>query len=125
MASRMSIARQVSDVLHLTEADFRRQIVGKDGLAGMYGWLHVGFRPAQTEHGWRTPVTGELGKGWPDLVLIRPRDRRLLFVELKTSHGLVSPDQAWVHEQLAAAGYPVNVWRPADLDSGVIAAVLR
>ena len=50
--------------------------------------------------------------GWPDLVLVR--DTELLFVELKTELGRVSPDQrAWL-DALAAAGAEVHVWRPTD-----------
>jgi hypothetical protein len=63
-----------------TGADLQRQVTD---LAAILGWTWVHFRPAMTGRGWRTPVEGPLGKGWPDLVLVRERDRRLIFAELK------------------------------------------
>ncbi len=104
----------------LSETEFQRQVTD---LAELFGWEWVHFRPAQTAKGWRTPVSGPLGAGWVDLVLVRVRDQRLVFAELKSDKGRVTPEQAFVHEVLAAAGYPVNVWRPADFE--VIAEVLR
>lgn len=104
----------------LAEIDFRRQIVGPKGLATMLGWVHVGFRPAKTEFGWRTPVTGELGAGWPDLVLVSVDRKRLLFRELKSDAGVVSNEQRVVLETLIGAGLDAKVWRPRDLDSGLI-----
>jgi hypothetical protein len=49
-----------------TELDFRRQLVGTKppGLAVIFGWEHVGFRPAMTAKGWRTPGTGRMASGW-------------------------------------------------------------
>lgn len=109
----------------ISEIDFRRQIVGPKGLATMLGWLHVGFRAAQTTRGWRTPVTGELGKGWVDLVLVHPGRKRLLFRELKRDGMAPDVDQIGVLETLRIAGLDAAVWRPADLDSGLIEAQLR
>lgn len=46
--------------------------------------------------------------GWPDLVAIRRRDRRILFAELKTASGQPTPDQAGLLELLldvAGGGY--------------------
>lgn len=74
----------------LSEADFMRQVTELAELLG-WGWAH--FRPAQTAKGWRTPVSGPLGAGWPDLVLVREKDRRLIFAELKADKGRVSPVQ--------------------------------
>lgn len=108
----------------IREVDFRRQIVGPNGIATMLGWKHAGFRAAQTEHGWRTPTTGELGKGFPDLTLVRVRDQRLVFVELKAEDGRLSVEQEDVLMTLTAAGQECHVWRPSDLDSGEITRVL-
>lgn len=76
--------------------------------------------------------------GWPDLVLVRVRDRRLIFAELKAEKGRLSTRQAEVLELLEAAVatddhertetrplVEVTVWRPSDLASGVITEVLR
>lgn len=63
--------------------------------------------------------------GFPDLVLVSTRRGRVLFRELKTAAGRVSPEQkAWV-EALAAAGQDAGVWRPAGLVDGSIVAELR
>lgn len=109
----------------LTEQQFAAQIVGPSGLATILGWLAAHFRPAQTARGWRTPVSGELGKGWPDWVLVHPARHRLLVRELKTDAGRVSPEQAWVLEQLRAGGVDADIWRPVDMESGRIEAELR
>jgi VRR-NUC domain-containing protein len=106
----------------LTEADFQRAVTD---LAALLGWSWVHFRPAQTARGWRTPVSGPLGQGWPDLVLVSPLRRRVLAVELKRELGAVSPDQQYVHGALEMAGLTVRVWRPSDLTSGEIEQELR
>lgn len=50
--------------------------------------------------------------GWPDLVLCR--DGVLIFRELKTDTGRLSPEQRrWISD-LAECGMDVAVWRPAD-----------
>ncbi|WP_142133358.1 VRR-NUC domain-containing protein [Arthrobacter sp. SLBN-83] len=63
--------------------------------------------------------------GFPDLVLVSPKRARVLFRELKTDVGRVSPDQRkWV-DGLTAAGADAGVWRPADLVSGRVVAELK
>ena len=98
----------IPDIL---ERDFQRQVLQ---LAEMCGWKSAHFRPAMNAKGqWRTAVAGQ-GKGFPDLVLVRPG--RVLFVELKSRTGKLSLDQvAWI-DSLRAAGADVRVWQPADWD---------
>jgi hypothetical protein len=67
-------------------------------------------------------VSGPLGKGWPDLTLVRIRDRRLVFAELKRDGAKATADQAAVLAALGTAA-ECHVWRPADLEA--IAEVLR
>lgn len=106
----------------LTEAEFQRQVTD---LAALMGWTWVHFRPARTEQGWRVPVSGPLGKGWPDLVMVSPQRGRTLAVELKRELGsLPTLDQEYVHRMLEAGGWTVRVWRPSDLTSGRIQAEL-
>jgi hypothetical protein len=62
-------------------------------------------------------ASGPLGAGWPDLVLVRPRDQRVLHLELKTAKGVVSAIQATTHELLRSAGLDVRVVRPRDIDA--------
>lgn len=104
----------------ITEAAWQRQITD---LAEILGWQWAHFRPAQTAHGWRTPVSGPIGAGWPDLMLARRRDGRFLLVETKAARGVVTAAQREVHDLLRACGLTVYVWRPGDFDT--IAEVLR
>ena len=95
----------------ITEAQWQQQVVD---LASILGWSWGHFRPAKTQRGWRVPVSGPLGHGWPDLVLVR--DDRLVFVELKRSGKIApSPEQRLVLELLGAA-VEVYVWTPDDMD---------
>ena len=98
----------------MREADVQRLITD---AAELYGWQWVHFRPAQTSKGWRTPVSGPLGIGWPDLVLVRERDHRVLLVEVKGASGRVRPEQDAVHTVLRRSGLDVRVVSPADLDT--------
>lgn len=114
----------------MTEMEFQRQVTD---LATIFGWSWAHFRPAQTAKGWRTPVSGPLGKGFPDLILVRERDRRLIFAELKADKGRLTDEQAAVLSALGELEGPdrgpletqvqVVVWRPVDFDA--IERVLR
>jgi hypothetical protein len=97
----------------MTENDLQRLVTD---AAELYGWHWAHFRPAQTARGWRTPVSGTIGKGFPDLILARPRDHRLAFVELKSDVGKISPDQQFVHDVLTEAYAPVWAVRPKTID---------
>lgn len=84
---------------HLTDVERAERKVGGDALAEQiadlavllgWDWLHVGA--LRTKFGWRTPTRGTLS-AWPDLVLVRARDRRLIFAECKRELEAVRPDQ--------------------------------
>lgn len=90
--------------------------------AQLLGYRVAHFRPAQTSKGWRTPVEAD-GAGWPDLVLVR--GPRLIFAELKSATGKLSPAQEEWKDTLERAGQTVYVWRPADWLHGAVEAVLR
>jgi hypothetical protein len=113
--------------LEILESEFQRQVVD---LARQLGWEHAHFRKARTKDSWRTPVSGGLGKGWPDLVLVHPGKRRLIVAELKSQKRAVTPDQKYVLAVLGAVAeaigdrFEVHVWRPGDLEA-VSAALLR
>ena len=93
-----------------TEREFQGAVID---LAHTLGWLVAHFRPALTKRGWRTPVQAD-GAGFLDLLLAR---ERLVFAELKTHRGKLSPKQGdWI-AALESAGAEVYVWRSADWDS--------
>lgn len=109
----------------LSENAFLTQVTE---LAELMGWRWAHFRPARTAHGWRTPASGPLGKGWPDLVLVRDRDGRMIFAELKAEAGRIADEQSAVLDYLRRVSrlhgwLGVYVWRPSDFDS--IVDVLR
>ena len=100
----------------MSEAELQAAVID---LAHVYRYRVAHFRPAQTGRGWRTPV-GADGAGFPDMVLAKPG--RVLFVELKSATGRVSPRQLDWLEALMPDGF---VWRPADWHSGEILRVLK
>lgn len=95
---------------------------GREGIAILLGWDFVHFRAAPNFRGtWSVPVTGTMGVGWPDLILVRRG--RILAVELKSDTGKVEPEQEKVMALLRDAGVECHVWRPADWPA--IVAALR
>jgi len=93
--------------MKLTEAEFGSQV---EGLLNLYGWRWCHFRPARTQNGWRTALSGIAG--FPDY--IATKNGVLIFFELKSERGQVTPAQHEWLEDLKAAGQRVYVWRPSD-----------
>jgi hypothetical protein len=60
--------------------------------------------------------------GWPDWVIIGRAG--ILYRELKTEHGTLSPEQRAVGALITRAGGSWAVWRPRDLLNGTIARQL-
>lgn len=98
------------------EAAFRDQIVQ---YAHLTGWRVAWFRPVAVRRGdgsfyHETPV-GADGKGWPDLVLVRPP--RIVFAELKDGYKQPTEDQQiWLRLLLDCGGSDVTAacWRAKD-----------
>lgn len=95
-----------------------------------WGWVH--FRPGMTTKGWRTPVSGPLGKGWVDLV--EPEQIGVIgeLADLRTdrwdcaSHGRsTDPKPQMPRCPDCVPLVQVFVWRPSDWSSGAIEGVLR
>jgi VRR-NUC domain-containing protein len=80
-------------------------------LARLHGWRAAHFRPARTMHGWRTAV-GYDGAGWPDLVLVHPQRRLILYREVKTDRGRRRPEQERWAAWLGDAGADYAIWQP-------------
>ena len=105
--------------MRISERDLQRTVLD---MCAVYGLRVAHFRPARTDYGWRTPVEAD-GAGFPDLVIAGPGG--VLFRELKSDRGRLSPDQRMWQAVLADAGADVAVWTPAELSDGTIAAALR
>lgn len=99
----------------MSESDLLKCVLD---LAKVYGWRSYHARPAMTAKGYRTPVQGD-GKGFFDLVLVKMG--RVIFVELKTERGWLTPEQAaWGWEAFEMA----HVWRPSQWHDGTILRTL-
>ena len=92
----------------MTEAQLQQQIIQ---LAKLYSWRVAHFRPAMTAKGWRTPVSAD-GQGFPDLVLVKRC--RLIFAEVKSDKGRVSPEQQEWLDALRKTKNEVYLWKPKD-----------
>jgi hypothetical protein len=99
--------------IELSESQFQGQV---QELALLYGWQFMHIRPGLNQRGtWRTPISGALGAGWPDLVLIR--GNRMIFAELKSEKGKLTAAQVTVLNALEATGHEVFCWHPSDWDT--------
>lgn len=83
-------------------------------VAAAFGWRHY-----HTHDSRRSPA------GFPDLVLVHPGQRRVVFRELKTERGRMRPGQPEWLADLQSAGQDAGVWRPRDVVSGVVERTLR
>jgi hypothetical protein len=63
------------------------------------------------------------GTGYPDLTLVGPLG--VLWAELKDQYGILSPEQVSWRYALIASGQSYALWRPSDLESGLIESELR
>ena len=92
----------------ISEKEFESQV--KD-LAKIFGWKYY--------HTWRSIHSPA---GYPDCCLVR--ENRLLFAELKSEKGKVTPaQQEWLDALDATGKCEVYLWRPAQIEE--IAEILR
>ena len=88
-----------------TEAQLQANVVE------LAGWLGLAvFHPYDSRR--------STGPGYPDLTIAGASG--LLFAELKSATGVLSPDQRAWRDRLRAAGQPWRLWRPADWASRAI-----
>lgn len=90
----------------LSEAAYQQRIIDYSKLTG---WMCMHTRPAKTDKGWRTPITGNVG--FVDLVLARRS--MVWFFEVKSETGRADADQL---KWMAALGPRARVVRPSDWD---------
>ena len=87
--------------LQTTEADLREQI--RD-LAQLYGWeMHFAWLS------WRSP------KGYPDVFLAHPVQKRVIWAELKGKNGKLTPEQVRWLQVLRDCGQEAYTWWPDDI----------
>lgn len=103
----------------MSEAELQTAVLQ---AAQLFKWRVHHCKPAQTPDGkWLTRIAGH--RGFPDLCLVRPP--RVLFVELKSAKGRLSPDQTQWLQDLEKSGLEVAIWRPSDWLDGSITEELR
>lgn len=111
----MTVVSEPLFKVELSESQFQSQV---QELATLYGWEYMHIRPGLNQRGaWRTPISGTLGAGWPDLILVR--GQQMIFAELKSEKGKLTAPQVKVLNALEATGHPVFCWRPSDWDDVV------
>lgn len=87
--------------LRVTEEDYQQQITD---LARFYRW----------DHRYHTHDSRRSAGGFPDLVMVHVRNKRVIFAEIKAMKGELSLEQrAWLWD-LATAGAEVYVFNPAN-----------
>ncbi|MCR4395046.1 MAG: VRR-NUC domain-containing protein [Dehalococcoidales bacterium] len=92
-----------------TEKEFRQQVIDLGKL--------LGYRTYFTWTSIHSP------RGFPDLVMSNPAQRRIIFAELKSATGeLTESQKSWL-ETLRECGQEVYVWRPDKLEE--IAQILQ
>jgi len=78
----------------------------------LHGWRTLHIRPARTEKGWRSPLSGD-GVGWPDIFAVR--GHTALAIECKGETGYLSPEQRVWRDALNVAGIGFMLLRPKDI----------
>lgn len=86
-------------------------------LARFHGWVK--------ELAYHAHDSRRSREGFPDWTMVNPRQRRLLFAELKKQDGRVSPAQRRWIDGLELAGQEAYVWRPSDILDGSMEEILR
>ena len=95
-------------LIPMTEAEFQGRVTTIAEELG-WDWLHIGRVGKHVPNG----AKGTLGRGWPDLLLVR--GGRLLVAELKEQ--TAPPPSTDQKRVLSLLGQAVDayVWRPSDL----------
>lgn len=79
------------------------------GIAQLKGWKY-----------YHTYDSRKSDRGFPDVVLVHGKARKVLWRELKRDDNKPTPGQQEWLDELTAAGEDARVWKPADLVSGRI-----
>jgi inosine/xanthosine triphosphate pyrophosphatase family protein len=96
-------------IIPQSEAEFQAVVVKYAEDHGWH-WMHI----HTTGTGRNQPARGTLGRGWPDLVLVR--GDQLIFAELKRQDAGPTPQhQLDVLNVLSAVATSTYIWRPSQL----------
>ena len=87
----------------MTEQEFQNEVTS---IADKNGWLWF-HHPYED---------GPVRSGWPDLVLVHPRRKLLLFRELKREKGPLTREQSEFLYALQAVGADAKTWKPNNWD---------
>jgi hypothetical protein len=102
-----------------SESEFQAKVIQ---AAHLLGYRVAHFRPALTKHGWRTAVSAD-GSGFFDLVMVNPVRFRVIYAELKSETGKLSPEQKEWADAMLKAGQEVYCWKPNQFDE--VAKILQ
>lgn len=106
------------------ERDFQRNVVE---LARSLGWrhMHISESTKRVRRGAGYVMAPDPDcQGWPDLVLVHVKQKRMIVRELKSKQGkLTDTQRSWLRD-LDAVGVDVDVWRPQDWDKIVATLTL-
>jgi hypothetical protein len=104
--------KRLSSPQAISEYLFQKQVIQ---LAQVLGYDKI----------FHNPDSRRMEAGFPDLVLMNTSRGLVLFRELKTKTGRVSPEQLQCLRTMQAAGLNAGVWRPEDLHNKHIERDLR
>jgi hypothetical protein len=99
----------MKDHNHASEKLFMDKVMQ---IAKMNGWMIHHPSPHMVRPGvWRSD-----GQGVPDLTLVSTTGRGIIFAELKTEEGKLTPIQRMWGQSIKASGGEYYVWRPNQLE---------
>jgi hypothetical protein len=101
---------RVDPIAEMSEATWQEQFID---LAQAHGWKHMHVRRSIGKG--RKWTTATNVSGYPDLTLWNQRQKRIIFVELKSEKGVASSEQREVLGELRNSGQEVYILRPSDL----------
>lgn len=93
----------------ISEAEFQRQVIE---IAIWHGWLIDHTPPMRSAKG--AIFTGGL-TGKTDLVLFSLKGKGIIYAELKSETGKLSPNQAVFKNVVINNGGEYHLWKPSDL----------
>lgn len=99
-AQRIALKSRYELYVLMSEEELQEAVIARAIARGWKAW-----------HQWSALHTGA---GWPDLVLVRPSTRELVFAELKREGEVPTLEQRDTLLDLAECGQEVYLWRPSD-----------